>query len=530
MYALFIGISAEDAVINMLRFRLSLEKTALAQKSQPPQWTGRPLWRATAANPQNPVANHRIAASGEQAGALMDRFGTGVLRCLMNVTRHRYHLDRITRRNVLTGLLAGSVLPGWPAWGADAEPKPKTVWGIAELFEWVIQRKTSSGHDTADCLQGHLDLGIRHVMWHLGRSTLDYHSGLPTSTRYAGDSRPETKLIAESLRSECSLRAALAFAGKKGMTIYGRLAMNRHYGAGYGGGLRSQFVADHPEWLERDRRGKADETRVCFAVPEYRAERTAILLEAAQIGAHGLCLDFCRQPPMVRYHPLVLDPWLKAGKTDPRPMKPASAEFLAWSRHRCEFVTEFLRGLRNQLRDFEQKSGRKVAVLVRIPQGTFDLNLMEGIDVQTWAKEGLVDEVALDPFMLWDFPYPDTARPYVELSHANGIKIYGGANTTAARGTKPNARGVLERIASNYSEGVDGIALYQTDTPIHDARLKPILTPLFPHLGDPTAVTALLASARKALPEMSEKEQFFGVDNHSRLPAFGHTPISLETI
>lgn len=460
----------------------------------------------------------------------MNRFGTGVLRCQMKVPQHPPRFERITRRKVLTSLIAGTTLPRWPSFGTGAQQNPKTVWGVAELFEWVIQRRTKTGHDTADCLQGHLDLGIRHIMWHLGRSTLDYHSELPTSTRYAGDSRPESKLIAEVFAEECSLRAALAFAGKNGMTMYGRLAMNRHYGAGYGGGLRSKFVADHPEWLERDRRGKADETRVCFAVPEYRAERMAILLEAVQIGAHGLCLDFCRQPPMVRYHPLVLDPWLAAGKADPREMKPASAEFLAWSKHRCEFITVFLRTLRSQLREVEQRSGRKVPVLVRIPQGTFELNLMEGIDLQSWIQERLVDEVALDPFILWDFAYPDTAKPYVELCHANGIKIYGGANTTAARGTKPNARGFLERIARNYSEGVDGIALYQTDTPIHDARLKPILTPLFPRLGNITAVDELLASARRSQPEMTDQERLFGIDNHSRLAQFGHSPTPLEAL
>jgi hypothetical protein len=202
-----------------------------------------------------------------------------------------------------TGTLAAPLFSA-PA----AEENKKIVWGIAELWEWLYAKQQTTGHDSADCLQAHLEHGIRHVMWALGRSTLDYHCALSTSTMYAGDTRPETKVIRDSFRQECSLRAALAFAAKNNMTIYGRLGMNRHYGDSLGGGLRSKYIADHPEWMERYRGGQVDGTKVSFAIPEYRAERLAVLMEVAQIGVHGLCLDFCRQPPIARYHPQILDP------------------------------------------------------------------------------------------------------------------------------------------------------------------------------------------------------------------------------
>jgi hypothetical protein len=227
------------------------------------------------------------------------------------------------------------------AWSRTAERK--TVWAIAELWQWLYQKQMSSGSDSADCLQAHLDLGIRNVIWSLGRSTLDYQSSLPNSTMYVGDTRPETKVIADSFQGECSLRAALDFAAKNEMIIYGRLGMNRHYGDALGGGLCSRFIASHPEWMERHRNGKMDNTKVSFAIPEYRAERISILLEAARIGAHGLCLDFCRQPPAVRYHTKILNPWLAAGRDDPRHMRTGSPEFLAWSQHRCSFLNIFMR-------------------------------------------------------------------------------------------------------------------------------------------------------------------------------------------
>lgn len=435
----------------------------------------------------------------------------------------------MNRRHFISSSSAALGAMAFSASATDA--KSKTVWGIAELWQWLYEKQQTSGHDSADCLQAHLDHGIRHVLWALGRSTLDYQSALPTSTMYVGDTRPETKVIGDSFRQECSLRAAVAFAAKNDMVIYGRLGMNRHYGDSLGGALRSKYIAEHAEWLERHRGGQVDGTKVSFAIPEYRAERIAVLLEAAQLGAHGLCLDFCRQPPVARYHPQIVDPWLKAGRADPREMKAGSPEFLAWARHRAEFVNHFMRDLRQQLHAFEQTSQRKVPVMVRIPEATLDLNLMEGLDLRTWLKEGCVDEIALDPLWIWDFDYPDSANPYVELARAHGVKLYGGANTTAGRGMKANTRAFLERIRRSYDDGVDGIALFQTDAAFLDPQLKALLGPAMPRLADDSSVTEMLAAAMNKQPELAESERWFGLDNHSLMPQLSGSPrLSLETV
>lgn len=437
----------------------------------------------------------------------------------------------MNRRHFIASSAGAFAAPWLPTAHAATESKAKTVWGIAELWQWLYEKQQTSGHDSADCLQAHLDHGIRHVIWALGRSTLDYHSSLPTSTRYAGDTRPETKVIGESFRQECSLRAALAFAAKNDMVIYGRLGMNRRYGDVLGGGLRSAFIAGHPEWMERHRGGQVDGTKVSFAIPEYRAERIAVLLEVAEIGAHGLCLDFCRQPPIARYHPRILDPWLEAGHADPRQMRAGSPEFLEWARHRSGFVNLFLRDLRAGLGELEQKTKRRVPVMVRIPEATLDLNLMEGLDLRTWLEEDWIDEIALNPLWVWDFDYPNTARPYVDLARAHGAKIHGGANTVTGIGVTANARGFLERVARNYDEGAEGIALFQTDAAFLNPSLKSLLGPLFPLLGDAGAVADRLETARKQQPQMSESERFFGLDNHSLLPQLGRAPrYNLDTI
>lgn len=405
------------------------------------------------------------------------------------------------------------------------------LWGIAELWQWLYQRQQSSGQDSADCLQAHLDQGIRQVIWALGRSTLDYQSALPTSTLYRGDTREETRVIGQSFERECSLRAAVQFANRHAMTLYARLGMNRHYGDALGGKLRSSYIAAHPEWMERHRHGAVDGTKVCFAVPEYRAERIAVLLEAASLGAHGLCLDFCRQPPHLRYHPLLLDPWLKSGRPDPRQWQAGSEAFLQWARHRADFLSLLMADLRRQLRTLESQQQRRIPIQVRVPESTLDINLMEGMDLRRWIKEGWVDEVLLNPLWIWDSDYPDTAKPYLELAKPHGVRVIGGINSTAGKGMKPNARAFLQRLDRQQQEGLDAVALFQTDAMLLVPQLRSMLGPLVKSIQGGKAVGELLAEARLKQPELTLAERFFGLDNHSLMPQLSGSPrLSLQTL
>ncbi len=415
------------------------------------------------------------------------------------------------------------------AMGLVDTPPTKRVWGIAELFEWVINNKRCTGRDSEDFLQAHLDTGIKSVMWAVGRSTVDYHSALPTSTMYDGDPRPATQVIGEAFRRRCSLRTALAFASEHGMTIYARLGMNRHYGDSYGGKLRSKFAADHREIWCLKKNGKADSTRLSYFFPAYRQERLGILLEVAQIGAHGLCLDFCRQPPIMGYEEPVIAAYRQQGGSDPRQLKPGDAEFLKWCAFRAGYVTAFLRELRAALRKLEARLGRRVPVLARITDGGLDLNLMEGMDVRTWAAEKLVDEICTDSFWIWNTKYPDTLTPYVEVAKQHGLTLYGGVGCLAAQGTAVNPVAFLRRVERQYTEGAAGVALYQSDT----GCVNPLLTGYIPNLSDPQAVSRLAHDAALAekWPQRELRFSLYGLDNHSAVEALGKKmPLDLSSI
>lgn len=78
---------------------------------------------------------------------------------------------------------------------------------------------------------------------------------------------------------------------------------------------------------------------------------------------------------------------------------------------------------------------------------------------------------------------------------------------------------------------VDEVALFQTDAALLAPDLLALFNPLIPHLKDPTAVSDLLATARIRIPDLSESERAFGLDNHSLLPHLTSSPrLSLDTL
>jgi hypothetical protein len=303
--------------------------------------------------------------------------------------------------------------------------------------------------------------------------------------------------------------------------------MNRHYGGGYGGGLTSRFAAEHPEWYCVDKKGGSDHSRLSYFFPEVRQERMDILREVARIGTYGLCLDFCRQVPMMRYEPPVVQAYMAKGNADPRTLDLKDPKFPDWCRFRCEYVTVFMRDLRKALREVEKETGRKTPVMARVTDAGLDVNLMEGTDVETWAREGLIDELCTNPLWWLQYRYPDTVTPYVSLAHAHGMKMWGGVGALAAQKTKLNPVSFLQRTKRQYDEGADGVAIYQSDYGCEHLVLKPVIS----KMADFGAVVALLADPAllQKYPQ-DEASRLYGVDNHSRIEALGVAATPMQSL
>lgn len=416
---------------------------------------------------------------------------------------------------------------------ASATDREWTIWGISELSCWLQHHCNAvsgspSGRDAEDCLAAHLACGIRHVHWDLGRSVLNYHSDLPNATCpgrarqiLARPAKAAARAVEAMLESRCQLRAALRFAKANQMTLYGWLTANRHYAPGTA--MQSDFAAFHPQWHEVRPDGWVDSSRLCYAIPEVRQERLDILLEVAGIGVDGLMLDFCRQPPIVGCHPALVNPYRELHGRDPFSLSPTQPEdFLHWCRWRAECLTTLLREAKARLDLFRERYQKRLPLQVRIPNDGFTGNLTAGIDIVTWCREGLVDELALSE-LHWqnDFANWDDA-PYVALGRQHGLPVYASSNALPRQangwGGEVNPRGLnalvlARRALRSHALGASGIAFYQSDTGIQLPGVRDVVA----MFKNPEALRKFTEDEEvlRRWPITPESADY-GIDNHSR--------------
>jgi hypothetical protein len=136
----------------------------------------------------------------------------------------------------------------------------------------------------------------------------------------------------------------------------------------FGGGDVDELPAikkQHPDWIIRDIHWSGDWN---YAVPEVRQFNLEVLREVAHdYDFDGMQLDFTRHAPIL----------------------PPGEE---WE-HR-DGLTRFVAAVREMTLDVERQRGRPFLLAVKIPQN-IDGCRADGIDVQTWARNDLVDILTL---------------------------------------------------------------------------------------------------------------------------------------
>ncbi|MCM8827822.1 MAG: hypothetical protein NC902_00850 [Candidatus Omnitrophica bacterium] len=147
--------------------------------------------------------------------------------------------------------------------------------------------------------------------------------------------------------------------------------------------FRSDFYDAHPEFRCIDIDG-IPVNRMSFAYPEVRQEFIKLFTEAIEFGAQGVTCCFVRGFPFVCYEEPVKKRFKDVYKQDitKLPETDRRAEKI-----RSEFVTQFMRELRDALND----TGKNSVLIVAIVHANEDDCWYYGLDVKTWIKEGLID-------------------------------------------------------------------------------------------------------------------------------------------
>ena len=286
---------------------------------------------------------------------------------------------------------------------------------------------------------GQSELGFGTIGWSVGRSWVEYHSRLPQTTRFPCASYRKAQQIRDYSPHDYGRRIRMineydaleeVNRTREGCRaqVWPWLAMQRHYGANrYGGIFSSDFYKRHPEWWRIAKDG-SDSRGLSYYFPQVRKERVDILLEVAERGADGLLVGCDRQVPMLLYNPAMVAAYREATGVDPQKIDvSAGRPYRDWVRWRADFFTQVLRDLKAGL----AARDRPVPLAVRIPAAGLFHNLAQGLDVERWCREKLVDQLQLDPLQDLRGQADQDIRPYLDLGRLYGIPIVAGMGATA---------------------------------------------------------------------------------------------------
>ena len=277
------------------------------------------------------------------------------------------------------------------------------VAGLADTPDVSYELAADSFHEDAwrECIWQHAAHGIDTVYWRVDGQCADFHTRVGT-VRYSVPRThdlysPISRYYGLALQRLDPLRIAVEEKQRWGVRLFGWMRANN-----YSGNAVARFFIEHPEWHEVREDG-APAPQLCFAVPEVRAHKAAILREAAAYGLDGLLFDTLRHPPMVGYHPAVVAAFrARHGEDPPRESETrlptertdnrTGERWERWFRFRAGFVTQFIRELRAGLA--ADGLGR-LPVHVRVAPQRF---LHDGADLEALLDEGLVDGVVANRY------------------------------------------------------------------------------------------------------------------------------------
>jgi len=187
------------------------------------------------------------------------------------------------------------------------------------------------------------------------------------------------------------------------------------------------YKAEHPEWMIGEGQPYGYPTALKFDIPEVRAIKLAVINELFEKwDFDGVEIDFMRGVP-----------YFTPG-TEPQ---------------NAHILTEFLREVRQDLDQRGEERGRRIELAVRVDEA-LDICHLDGFDVESWIKEGL-----LDILVVGAGAGDISVEEFKELAAGTSVRIYACLEAYGSVGRyRPRSEEVRRALALNYwYQGADGI-------------------------------------------------------------------------
>ncbi|MFV0443749.1 MAG: GDSL-type esterase/lipase family protein [Planctomycetaceae bacterium] len=219
----------------------------------------------------------------------------------------------------------------------------------------------------------------------------------------------------------------------------------------------SEFYEAHPEWRCVDYDGTPT-MHLSYAVEEVQDHLIEVYREVLQRRPDGVGFLFHRGLPLMLWEEPFRRRFMEAYTDDPRTLPEDDVRV---HRMRAEIMTGFLRKIRRLLDETAQASpnpDRRLKLAVTTFSTPED-NERFGLDVETWIREGLIDQIGIAWFAYFTSGMKtrsgDTAY-YARIAEGTDVQVYpfhiGWKMSSAAK--------LLSTVAQDYRDGADGIAIW----------------------------------------------------------------------
>ena len=261
------------------------------------------------------------------------------------------------------------------------------------------------------------------IYWEVGGGDKLYYDTTvgrnPADLDLQGYSRLGERLLVESFREfrrkgVDPVDVALRHTHDLGMEFHAsyRLAAWTYPPTTMEGFFKGGYFERHPELHCIDREGRTL-PRLSYAFPETQEFCLSVLREMAAYPVDGIALLFNRRPPYLDYEAPLVESFTREFGEDPHDLDERDPRWLA---HRAAVLTAFMRRVRAEMDAASAaRQGKRIDISVCV-LGTQADNDFFGMDVATWAREGLID--TLIPYS----PAP-LALPVAEDTWISGEQI-----------------------------------------------------------------------------------------------------------
>ena len=309
----------------------------------------------------------------------------------------------------------------------------RRLFGHNDAF-YPFTYRTTTAEEIRREVEPYRETDFSRIYWEVGGGDKLYYPTAvgrnPADLELAGYSRLGERLLVESFRElrrngVDPAEVALRHTHDLGMEFHAsyRLAAWTYPPTTMEGYFAGGYFERHPELHCIDREGRVL-PRLSYAFPETQEFCLSVLREVAAYPVDGIALLFNRRPPYLDYEAPLVESFKREFGEDPHDLDERDPRWLA---HRAAVLTGFMRRLRAEMDAASAaRNGRRIGISVCV-LGTQADNDFFGLDVATWAREGLID--TLIPYS----PAP-LALPVAEDTWTSGEQIQ--PFVEAVRGTR----------------------------------------------------------------------------------------------